>query len=442
MLKVLNIENASDRSQLDKLVGRLRAMATGGEEKVAGVVSTIVESVRNTGDAAVVECMRRFTRPAATTEDIRVDPALCRSAWESLDAKLRGAIERSIDHVRRYQQHIMPVDPEPIDVDGASVGLRFTPIGRVGLTVPGGRADYPSTLIMLAVPAQVAGVKEIAVCCPPPNFDPAKPDEAGEVSQLVLAAAYALGLRELYRLGGAEAVAAMTYGTDTVKPVDFIAGPGNVFSQLAKRQVFGLVGIDGFFGPSEVVVLADETAKPDRMAAELICQAEHDPGCCFLVSTNAAVIHGINEQIAAQLPQRKRREAIEQALRDWSFAVVVKDEAAAYAMVDQLAAEHVVLAVADPRQALGQVQHGGAFFLGDQTPVASGDYYAGPSHALPTGTTARFTSGASVYTFTKRSSVECYPGDMDEQAITDIAALAEAEGLEAHAASARARRMD
>jgi histidinol dehydrogenase len=440
MLKVLNIDNAADRSQLDGLVGRLRAMATGGDEKVAGVVRTIVQSVQNTGDAAVIECMRRFTRPTATAGDIRIDPALCQAAWESLNADLRGAIERSIDHVRRYQQHIMPTDPQPIDVDGASVGLRFTPIERVGLTVPGGRADYPSTLIMLAVPAQVAGVKEIAVCCPPPNVDPAKPDQTGEVSQLVLGAAYALGLTELYRLGGAEAVAAMTYSTETVKAVDFIAGPGNVFSQLAKRQVFGLVGIDGFFGPSEVVVLADETAKPDRMAAELICQAEHDPGCCFLVSSNGAVIEAINKEIAAQLPQRKRREAIEQALRDWSFAVVVRDEAGAYAMVDRLAAEHVVLAVADPQQALGQVQHGGAFFLGDQTPVASGDYYAGPSHALPTGTTARFTSGASVYTFLKRSSVECYPRGMDAQAITDIAALAEAEGLEAHAESAKVRK--
>ena len=440
MLRVLQYNQPDDRAQLDRLVERLRSLSTGGQTDVAATVNAIVDDVKQYGDAAIVRCMRKFTRPNATEADIRIDPALCEAAWRSIDADLRGTIERAIGHVRAYQQHIKPVDPPPLELDGAALGLRFTPMRRVGLTVPGGRAAYPSTLIMLAVPAQVAGVSEIAVCCPPRNMDPAKPGATGEVSDLVLGTAHVLGITEIYRIGGAEAIAAMVHGTATVKPVDFIAGPGNVFSQLAKRQLFGLVGIDGFFGPSEVVVLADETAKPDRIAAELICQAEHDPGCCFLISTKRAVIDNINAEVERQLPARARRKAIEQALADWSFAVVVADDAAAYAMVDRLAGEHVVLATTHPRKVLSKVRNGGAFFLGDQTPVASGDYYAGPSHCLPTGTTARFTSGCSVYTFIKRSSVECYPRGMSAQAIEDIARLAEAEGLEAHAASARQRR--
>ncbi len=440
MLTVLHHDRPDDRAQLDELVGRLRALSAGGQSEVAATVSAIIDDVRRDGDAALVRCMRRFTRPEATEADIRVEPALCEAAWNRLDADWRRAMERSIAHVRAYQQHIKPVDPEPVEIDGAKLGLRFTPIGRVGLTVPGGRAAYPSTLLMLTVPAQVAGVSEIAVCCPPRNINPAEPDAVTEVSDLVLGTAHVLGIDELYRLGGAEAAAAMALGTESVKPVDLIAGPGNVFSQLAKRELFGRVGIDGFFGPSEVVVLADGTAGADRVAAELLCQAEHDPGCCFLVSTQREVLDAINAEIGRQLPERPRRQAIEQALGHWSCAVVVPDEAAAYAVVDRLAGEHVVLAVADPRKALERLGNGGAFFLGDQTPVASGDYYAGPSHALPTGTTARFTSGCSVYTFLKRSSIEEYPHGMPVEAIDDIARLAEAEGLEAHAASARVRR--
>lgn len=440
-LRILQPAKPEDRRTLDALVARLRAAST-GEGDLAATVQTIIDEVRAEGDAALVRCMRRFTRPNATLDDLRVDPGRLAEAAYRMDAGLREAFEASIAHVRAYQRHIKPTDPPMIEIDGAELGLRFTPMRRVGLTIPGGKAAYPSTLIMSAVPAQVAGVEQIVVCCPPPNLDRAGADVVGggdaEVSPLVLGVCHMLGITEVFRLGGAEAVAAMAYGTESVKPVDFIAGPGT-FSQLAKRIVFGTVGIDGLLGPSEIVVLADASANPAWVASDLLAQAEHDPGSCFLISTDRAVLDRIIAEIQAQLPQRKRRGAIEQSLSDWCAAVVAADEAEALALVDELAAEHALLAVRDPKAKLAKLHHAGAWFLGDGSPVPSGDYYAGPSHCLPTGTTARFTSGLSVYTFLKRSSIEHYPEGPDEQAIEHIAALAEAEGLDAHAHALRVR---
>jgi histidinol dehydrogenase len=438
-MRLLQLDDSTDRQTLDGLITRLRE-ATCGVGEMAQTVRRIVEDVRANGDQALVGYMRRFTMPEATAADIAVPPGRLAEAAEAMPADLREAFSRSIEHVRAYQSHIMPADPPMMELDDAQLGLRFVPIQRVGLTVPGGKAAYPSTLIMSAVPAQVAGVSELAVCCPPPNrpTDAAQADRPAEVSSLVLGVCHMLGIDRVYRVGGAEAVAAMAFGTQTIRPVDFIAGPGT-FSQLAKRIVFGTVGIDGLLGPSEIVVLADASANPAWVAADLLAQAEHDPGSCFLVSRDRAVIEAILREVQRQLPQRRRRDAIEQSLRDWCAAIVAPDDQAAEALVDELAAEHVLLAVADPQATLGRLRHGGAWFLGAGSPVASGDYYAGPSHCLPTGTTARFTSGLSVYSFLKRSSVEHYPTRPNDRAIEHIAALAEAEGLDAHAASVRAR---
>ena len=453
-LTVLDCEFDADREALERLLGELR-LSAGADAQTAKVVTEIIDQVRGEGDEALVKLMRTFTKPDATLDDIRVGPSQLAAACDGLDRELRQAMERSIDNVRAYQRYIMPIDPPRAKIAGAELGLRFVPMRRVGLTVPGGRAAYPSTVIMLAVPAQVAGVEELAVCCPPPTLGrPSTTLRAGggpstslrtggnltDVSPLVLGLCHILGIDEVYRLGGAEAVAAMAMGTQTVRPVDFIAGPGNVYSQQAKRQVFGVVGIDGFYGPSEVALLADETADPEAVASELLAQAEHDPGRCFLIAVDRKVIDAILGEMRKQLLQCKRRQAIERALREGSAAVLVPSVDAALELIDRIAAEHVVLAVAEPHVALEQLHHGGAWFLGDQSPVASGDYYAGPSHCLPTGTTARFTSGLSVYTFLKRSSIETYPDGMPQQAIDDIARLAEAEGLDAHAAAVRRRR--
>lgn len=438
MMRRLNNDSPADRADVFALVQRLKG-STAGSGEMAESVNRIIEDVRANGDDAVVKYMRQWTNPSFSGDMIRVSQDEMAAAESSLDSNIRDALKRSIEHVRAYQGHIMPDDPDPITIDGAELGLRFTPIGRVGLHVPGGRAAYPSTVIMLGVPAQVAGVGSLCVVCPPPTVTGDATDQRVDVSPLVLGTCHLLGIDEVYRIGGAQAIAALTYGTDAVKPVDFIAGPGNSFVQQAKRQLFGLIGIDGFFGPSEVVILADKSANPDWVAADLIAQAEHDPGCCFLLSTDASVLDGIIAAVEKQLGQRKRQSAIVQALRDWSAAIEVASEADAFELMDALAAEHVTLAVADPKATLSQVRNGGAWFLGHQSPVASGDYYAGPSHCLPTGTTARYSSGLSVYTFLKRSSVEGYIDRPGDQTIRDIASLAEAEGLDGHAHSVRVR---
>ncbi len=436
-LPILDYDCPDDRRRLDELVQRLRDSASSSGE-VDAAVAQIVDDVRRQGDEAVVRYMRQWTDPDFSAERIRVTNDELAAAAQSVDGDLKTAMRRSIEHVRQYQKHIMPTDPPTVNIDGAELGMRFVPIQRVGLAVPGGTAAYPSSVIMLAVPAQVAGVERLCVVSPPPTVKPGKP--AGDISPLVLCACHMLGIDEVYRIGGAQAMAALAHGTETVTPVDYIAGPGNAYVQQAKRRLFGLVGIDGFFGPSEVVVLADASADPARLAADLIAQAEHDPGCCFLVSSERAVIDAITAEIEKQIPQRHRRDAIEGALAEWSAAICTADEATSLELVDRLAGEHVTLAVADPHAILSKLKRGGAWFLGDTTPVASGDYYAGPSHALPTGATARFTSGLSVYNFLTRSSVEHYPAGMPDRAIEDIARFAEAEGLDGHAESVRQRK--
>ena len=436
-LPTLDFTQAADRATFDALVERLRH-STAGSGEVAEVVEAVVEDVRRNGDDAVVKYMRQWTNPKFTAEMICVSEDELAAARQSLSPELRDTLKRAIEHVRAYALHTMPQAPAPLELDGARLGLRFTPVPRVGLAVPGGRAAYPSSVYMLAVPAQVAGVGQLSLVSPPPTVRPGEP--VGDISPLVLGACDMLELKQIYRVGGAQAMAALAFGTETIKPVDFIAGPGNAYTQQAKRQLLGIVGIDGFFGPSEVVILADATADPQRIAADLLAQAEHDPGCCFLISTRRNVIDAILAEVEQQLPQRQRRDAIVQALTDWSAAICVPDDETAASLVDALAAEHVTLAVEDPEATLKTLQHGGAWFLGDATPVASGDYIAGPSHCLPTGTSARYNSGCSVYTFLKRSSVEQYPNGMPDEVIDDIARLAEAEGLDAHAHRARARR--
>lgn len=438
-LKVLNYNKTADRDTLTTLIDRLRA-ETASSGHVAETVAEILEDVKTNQDDALVKYMRKWTNPEFTHDMIRVKPDELAAAEASLPADLREAFEHAIANVRAYQQHVMPADPPTVEIDGAQLGMRFTPMHRAGLHVPGGRAAYPSSVIMLAVPAQVAGVKELPIVSPPPTTTPDQP--AGDISPLVLGVCNMLNITEVYRIGGAQAIAALAYGTPSVKPVDFIAGPGNSFTQQAKKQMFGLIGIDGFCGPSEIVVLADESANPAWIAADLIAQAEHDPGCCFLVSTSKDVINNINAELEKQLPQRSRIEPIRKSLDNWCAAIHVDSDQTARTLVDELAAEHVTLAVEDPYDTLTQLNHGGAWFLGSGTPVASGDYYAGPSHCLPTGTTARYCSGVSVYTFLKRSSVEHYPTRPHDTAIKHITAFANAEGLDAHAASVQARLND
>lgn len=438
MLKIFEIRDARELDRLPWLQHRKRAVLPSGE--AARTVAQIVAEVAAQGDEAVVRYMRQWTDPGFEAGRIRVEPGQIKQALDGLDRPLHEALQKAIEHVRAYQEHIRPRDPKRLQLDGAELGMRFTPVERVGLAVPGGRAAYPSSVIMLAVPALVAGVatQNLAVATPPPTRTAAG-EPVGDVSPLVLAACGMLGIERVYRIGGAQGIAAMALGTASVPAVDLIVGPGNVYTQLAKLQLSGVVGIDGFYGPSEILTVADGSADPTRVAADLIAQAEHDPGLCFLVAWERSVVEEVDRAVAEQARQRTRRSAIEKSLQQWSAAVLVPDERQAAAVADRIAAEHVNLAVSDPEVWLDRLRHGGEFFLGDATPVAAGDYWAGPSHCLPTGATARFASGVSVYTFLKRSGTVRYRDGLPQEAIDGIARLAEAEGLEGHAASVRAR---
>ncbi len=440
-LPILDLASDIGCAEFEVRLVRLRG-TTSLVGDTASLVAEIIEEVRVRGDAALVELMRKFADPDFGFSSIRVEEADFDRAEASLDPALRQSLEASIANVRAYQEHILPPEVVPVTIGGAELGMRHSPVSSVGLTVPGGAAVLFSTVVMLAVPALVAGVdpRKIRIVNPPPTRR--GPDDGGprDVSPVVLATCRLLGIDTVYRIGGAQAVAALAYGTETVAAVDLIAGPGNVYGQLAKQMVAGVVGTDGgFYGPSEIVTVADETADPRCVASDLIAQAEHDPGKCFLVCWSRDVAQGIVDEVARQLRERGRSEIIERALKSDSAAVLVADEDEAVAVADRVAAEHVSLAVADPERLLGRLRNGGEFFLGDQSPVATGDYYAGPSHCLPTGTTARFASGVSAYTFLRRSGTVFYRNGMPASAIENVARLAEAEGLDAHAESARVR---
>ncbi len=444
MLPILDLKSngASGRDEFRRVLAKLRGTSS-FDSDASRTVNDIIAAVRKDGDAAVVRYMRQWTDAGFVASRIVVAQKEIDAAAASIDPKLKRALAAGIRNVRRYQKHILPRNTKPITIDGAELGLRFTPVDSVGLAVPGGKAAYPSSLIMLAVPALVAGVpaQRISVVTPPPTRQPGDAASHADVSPLVLATCAMLGISRVYRIGGAQAIAALALGTESVEKVDLIAGPGNVFVQLAKAQLNGIVGTDnGFYGPSEIVTIADSTADPARVASDLLAQAEHDPGKCFVVAWSRRVLDRIVAQVQAQRAACQRGDAIDNALANESAAILVRDEKHAVEVADTLAAEHVNLAVRDPRKLLAKLRHGGEFFLGDATPVAAGDYYAGPSHCLPTGTTGRFASGVSVYTFLKRSGTVWYRRGMPGHVVEAVSRLARAEGLDAHAASAEARR--
>ena len=431
-IRTIDLRDSAGEAALDALLeARPSPAARSGD--VAELVANLLDAITTRGDEAVVGYMREFGHASYTADDINVPADATAIAAERLPPELRAALERASANVRAYQRHIRPEAPQTLSLAGAEVGLRFTPVTSAGLLVPGGSGRYPSTLIMLAVPAQEAGVGALTVATPP------RPGgKRPEIDPTVLALCHMLGVDAVYRIGGA-AVGALALGTESIEPVEMLAGPGNVYSQQAKRQLYGRVGIDGLYGPSEVMVWVDSTANAEWVAADVLAQAEHDPGSALVVSTDSGVLELVAASMAAQLAARDRRKAIASALSRWCALLCVADADHARATIDRVAPEHLTIACKDAATEVERIHHAGAIFVGDRTPVASGDYLAGPSHCLPTGGTARFESGCSVYTFTKRSSVGCYPTGVPRQSIDDIVTLASAEGFEAHAHSARVR---
>lgn len=433
MIPTLRLADPTDRARAAALLDRLRLKPRDlllAEQQDVAAVNAILLDVADRGDEAIVDLAKRFDDPNFSPGQIRVTPQEMAAAHGRVPENQIAALRRSIAQVRDYQTHVMPKDPAPLKRPGVELGLRYQPLDSAGCYFPGGKASYPSSLIMLAVPAQVAGVKRVVACTPPSRFGR---------SDLILAVCHELKLTDVYRAGGAAAIAAMAFGTRTIPAVDKIVGPGNRYVQLAKRALAGVVGVDGFLGPSEIVVLADDSARPDFIAADLIAQAEHDPGSCFLLTDSAKLAAAVTTEVEKQVAALSRIPALQKSLRIDSAIIVSDTWSELLEWANAFAAEHVNIQTRDNEAILKQLRHGGAIFVGPYSPVAAGDYVAGPSHCLPTNTTARFASGISAIEFLKRSSVERYDKEGLAADADAIMTIANAEGLDGHAASVKVR---
>ncbi|MET0248534.1 MAG: histidinol dehydrogenase [Sphingobium sp.] len=401
------------------------------DEDVSRDVAAILKRVRADGDVALADYTSRFDGHDLATSGWAVEPAQCRAALDSISTPLRDALELAAARITAYHEKQRPQDSDGVDSAGVRLGARWTPVDAAGLYVPGGRAAYPSSLLMNVIPARVAGVERIAMVTPTPN---------GEINPLVLAAASIAGIEEIWRIGGAQAIAALAYGTDRIHAVDVVTGPGNAWVAEAKRQLYGVVGIDMVAGPSEILVVADAKNDPDWIAADPLSQSEHDPTSqSILFTDDAAFADAVAAAVDARLALPESRDVAAISWKANGAIILVRDFAEAMPLVDRLAPEHLELAVDDPDALFAQVRHAGSVFLGRMTPEAVGDYVAGPNHVLPTGRRARFSSGLSVLDFMKRTSFL----SLDRAAIDAIGpaavALAQAEGLPAHAASVALR---
>ena len=396
-------------------------------EAVDKAVAAIIADVRARGDAALIDYTARFDGVTLSADHLRIGGEDIDAAVAGIDPGLTAALDLAATRIEAFHQAQKPVDLRLTDAAGLTLGMRWTPLDSVGLYVPGGKAAYPSSVLMNAIPARTAGVDRIAMCVPAPG---------GTLNPLVLAAARRAGVSEIYRVGGAQAVAALAYGTATIAPVDRIVGPGNAYVAEAKRQVFGRVGIDAIAGPSEVVVLADDANDPRLVAVDLLAQAEHDEAAqSILISDSAAFADAVTAAVAAELPSLPRAAIAGESWAHHGAVIVVRDWTEAVALVNRLAPEHLQLMLRDPEPVFAQVRHAGAVFLGAHCPEAVGDYVAGPNHVLPTGRTARFASGLSVFDFLKRTTFAAAGADSLAIVGPAAVALAEAEGLQAHARS-------
>lgn len=425
-MKILYSNEANFKDEFRALVDRSNI----DMQSVMPIVNGIINDIKERGDIALNEQIAKFDKwevngnLAITTDEMK-------EAYDNLDSKLRDALELAYKRVKAY--HEKQVEKSWIDFEpsGAILGQKVTPVDRAGLYIPGGKAAYPSSLIMNAVPAIVAGVKEIVVCTPAVG---------GEVNSLLLAAMHLLGIKTAYKVGGASAVAAMAYGTQTIKKVDVITGPGNIFVATAKKMVYGDVNIDMIAGPSEIGVIADESANPTHIAIDLLSQAEHDEiASSFLITFSADFAQKVNDEIQRLLPNLKRYEIAKASIDNKAAIIIANNMDECVELMNALAVEHLEIATDNAYEYLPRIKHAGAIFLGHYTPEAIGDYLAGPNHTLPTGGSARFFSPLSVSNFIKKSSII----SMNKKAIDELGsacmALADAEGLEAHKLSVEFR---
>ncbi|MFD1745320.1 histidinol dehydrogenase [Rhizobium helianthi] len=400
-------------------------------EDVNAIVRAIVDDVRTRGDAALVEYSQRFDRVDLHEVGLRVTDAEIDAAFGQVDETVIEALKLAAERIERHHARQMPKDDIYEDALGVGLGSRWTAIEAVGLYVPGGTASYPSSVLMNAVPARVAGVERVVMVCPATG---------GNINPAVLVAARIAGVSEIYRVGGAQAVAALAYGTETIAPVYKIVGPGNAYVAAAKRQVFGTVGIDMIAGPSEVLVIADAENDPDWLAADLLAQAEHDAGAqAILLTDDRSLGEAVEKAVERQLKTLSRSETAAESWRDFGAIILVDDLKAGLPLANRIAAEHLELAVADPDQLLPGIRNAGAIFIGRHTPEVIGDYVGGSNHVLPTARSARFSSGLSVLDFVKRTSILRLGPDQLRALGPAAITLANSEGLDAHARSVSIR---
>lgn len=431
LVKRLNSTAADFSQRLDQLL----AWNEVSDAKVVAAVEAILANVRSRGDAALMDYTQQFDRLAVNhISELEVNAQRIKEAVARVDAASLAALEKAAARIRFYHEKQVQTSWQFEEADGTILGQQITALDSVGIYVPGGKASYPSSVLMNAIPAKVAGVQQIVMVVPSPD---------GVLSDLVLAAAHIAGVDKIFTIGGAQAVAALAFGTESVPRVDKIVGPGNIYVATAKRMVFGQVGLDMIAGPSEILVVCDGKTNPDWIAMDLFSQAEHDENAqSILISPDAAFLDAVDEAMLRLIENQPRKNIIHTSLTTRGASILVPDMAAAMAITNRIAPEHLELSVENPEQYLPHIRHAGAIFMGRHTPEALGDYCAGPNHVLPTSSTARFSSPLGVYDFQKRSSViYCSPEGASELAKT-AQVLATGESLIAHAESARYRIID
>ena len=428
----MRIIRRADRESLEQWLEYLHARSVALDAELIRQVSSIIDNVRQHGDQALIDYTARFDRIELKQSELRITTDELRRIARDADERVIEALREAIKNVRAFHEHQVEQSWTMTSGSGVQLGQRITPLERVGLYVPGGSAAYPSSVVMNVVPAQVAGVERIVVATPPRTLSE---------SPAVAAALLELGVTEVYAIGGAQAIAALAFGTETVPRVDKITGPGNKYVAAAKKLVFGVVGIDAIAGPTEVLIIADETARPDFIAADLLAQAEHgEDASAILITDNETLAESVVHEVEVQADTLPRREIVRESLKEYGAIVIVETLDHACAIANEIAPEHLEIVTRDEDAVAARIKHAGAIFFGAHTPEAVGDYLAGPNHVLPTGRTARFSSALGVYDFVKRTSLLRYEESAFESVAESVAELAECEGLSGHARSALIRR--
>lgn len=421
----------STEADFEARFSALLSMKREDSPDVDQAVAEIINDVRTRGDEAVIELTAKFDRLELNQENLRVSAEEIAEAVSKVSDEEMEALKLAADRVAAYHEKQLPEDAEWVDGTGATLGWRWTPVDAAGLYVPGGLASYPSSLLMNAIPAKVAGVSRLAITVPMPD---------GVVNPSLMAAAQIAGVTEIYRIGGAQAIAALAYGTDTIAPVDKITGPGNAYVAAAKRRVFGKVGIDMIAGPSEILVIADRDNEPDWIAIDLLSQAEHDESAqSILITDDADFGRAVADAVDKRLETLERRKIAAASWRDFGAVITVKNLSEAAELSDRIAPEHLELCVTNPRALCDKIKHAGAIFIGAWTPEAIGDYVGGPNHVLPTARSARFSSGLNVLDFLKRTTLSQMTPESLKAIGPAAETLAKSESLEAHGLSVRAR---